>query len=344
MVITISRFKVLKRPFFALLISITCWGILEAQQVHTFVDRDSVRVGDPITLSVVIEGSYSGLSYPTAESFRGDFELLSRERFQLSARKDSLVFKLQYFGVEDVTIPRQDLTMIVNERDTTLQTSAVPLFFKSTLAEDDDQFRPFKPIFDFARNWWPYILALIALLLAGWYLYKQYQKRKAAAPAEPPPFQPDPFINPLDTLKSQLSDLKMMAAENDEKQYEQFYIQLGDAIRLYLKRVYEFQALEMTTGEIITHLQREHVSSEILKSTKKVLYEADLVKFANFTPDQQALENALATGQAFMQTAETIDYERIDYLKYKHEEKEADRLKAHSDKYETEPAKPEVES
>lgn len=305
------------------------------------MDRDSVRVGDPVTYSVVIEGNYSHLSYPTSESFKGDFEVLSRERYQLSQRKDSLVYRLQYFGVEDVTIPRQDLTMIVNERDTTIQTSMVPLFFMTTLAEDDDQFRPFKPIFDFARAWWPYLLAILAALLAGWYIYKQIQKRRNQKPVPVEPFQPNLFINPLDTLRKQLSDLKKLADEAGDQRYEEFYIQLGDAIRLYLKRVYEFQALEMTTGEIINHLQREHVSSEILQSTKKVLYEADMVKFANFTPDRNTLLSALETGYAFRKTAETIDHERIDYLKYKHEEREAERLQKYREKYETETPKEE---
>lgn len=301
-----------------------------AQQVHTFVDRDSIRVGEAFTYSVVLEGEYSLLTYPDQNTFNGNVEVLSRQRFQISSRKDSLVYNLQYFDVEDLIIPSQEIVLNVAGNDTTVQTSRVPLFFKTTLAEEDDEFRPLKPIFDFARDWWLYIIGLLLLALIGWFAYKyylQYMRNKKKAPA--PAFSPVPFVNPIKTLKKKLRELEGEIVKDTPEENERFYIQIGDAIRLYLKQVYLFNALEMTTGEIINHLQNENVSFELLKSAKKVLYEADVVKFANFNPDIEQKRTAHKTAVNFLETAETMDMERIEYLRYQHEEKQKEALEEH---------------
>lgn len=301
-----------------------------AQQVHTFVDRDSIRVGEAFTYSVVLQGDYSLLAYPDQNTFEGNVEVLSRQRFQISQRKDSLVYNLQYFDIEDLIIPSQEIVLNVAGNDTTVQTSRVPLFFKTTLAEEDDEFRPLKPIFDFARNWWLYIIGLLLLALIGWFAYKyylQHKQKKEKAPA--PAFNPVPFVNPIETLKLKLRELEGEIVKDTPEVNERFYIQIGDAIRLYLKQVYQFNALEMTSGEIINHLQNENVSFELLKSVKKVLYEADMVKFANFNPDIEQKRTAHKTAVNFLETAETIDMDRIEYLRYQHEEKQKEALEEH---------------
>lgn len=301
-----------------------------AQQVHTYVDRDSIRVGETFVYSIVLEGNYSLLSYPDQNTFEGDLEVLSRRRYQVTSRKDSLVYNLQYFDVEDLVIPSQGIDLNVAGNDTTVYTSRVPLFFKTTLAEEDEEFRPLKPIFDFARAWWLYVLLFLLTVLIAWlayYYYKRYQEKAKATP--PPDFVPESFNNPLLALKNTISQLEEEIPQDTPEQNERFYIQIGDAIRLYLKQVYKFNALEMTSGEIINHLQSENVSYDLLKSVRKVLNEADLVKFANFNPDIEQKRSAHKTAVNFYETAEVIDKDRIDYLRYQHEENQKEALEEH---------------
>jgi hypothetical protein len=89
----------------------------------------------------------------------------------------------------------------------------------------------------------------------------------------------------------------------EKADYEDYYIRLGDAIRLYIKRVYEFPALEMTTREITQNLQKELASSAIIKITRSVLNEADMVKFANFKPDPAQADGVLAKAGEFVEIA-----------------------------------------
>lgn len=308
--------------FAALVIHLCITSISSAQQVHTYVDADSLQVGDQFNYIVVFNGSYSNIQFPAEDSFEEDLTVNSIQRYQSPAARDSIVYNLQFFGIEDLTIEPKEILVQYEDSDTTLTTTPVPLFFKTTLAADEDEFRPMKPIFSFARAWWPYILGFILLLIAAFYFYRWYINREI--PVEPEPSTvapPEPFSNPLVELKETISKLSDVDSLQTEEEFERFYIELGDAIRLYLKRVYEFQALEMTTPEITLTLQEEHAPPKIISITRKVLNEADIVKFANFNPGTEGAQKALQTAQTFIETAEIVNDEQIKYLKYKYEVK-----------------------
>lgn len=291
-----------------------------AQQVHTYVDTDSLQVGDLFTYTIVFNGSYDSIRFPAEEAFEEDLGINSIQRYQSPAGRDSIVYNLQFFAVEDLTIEPKEIFVQTETGDTTLTTNPVPLYFQSTLAADEDDFRPMKPIFLFARAWWPYILGLIFLAVAGYYFYRWYTSREITEEPEPEPVSPpEPFSNPLDELKETISNLTDVEFLQNHDEFETFYIELGDAIRLYLKRVYEFQALEMTTSEITLSLQEEHAPPKIISITRKVLNEADVVKFANFNPGSEGAKSALDTAQSFIETAEVVNHEQIKYMKYKYE-------------------------
>lgn len=291
-----------------------------AQTVHTYVDRDSVRVGDIVTYTIVFDGEYSAVSYPDASAFDEDFELISRQRFQLSERRDSLVFQLQIFAVDDITIGRKAIQIQRAQGDTTVYTTPVPLFFKTILAGDDEEFRPFKPIFDFARVWWPYLLLLLIAAAVAYYFYNRYKNREPETVEEPVPVEPPkPFENPLMVLKNTISKLGNFTALQSREDYEQFYVAIGDAIRLYLKKVYKFPALEMTTREINLQLQKDLAPTEIITITRSVLNEADIVKFANFQPSNEQAKQAHNKAMEFIKTAEIVHRDQIRYMKYQYD-------------------------
>jgi hypothetical protein len=290
-----------------------------SQQVATFVDTDSLRVGDIFELTYVVQGTYNSISYPDADDFDESLDLLSRQRFQTSAGRDSLVYRFQFFATDNITIPGKEITLHRSDSDTTLTTSRVPLYFKTVLASEDEEFRPLKPIFDFARAVWPFIVGLILLGILSYLLYRWFVSREPA----PQPVQikkPEPFLDPLKALKDELNSLPAVHQLNAKSDYENYYIVLGDAIRRYIKRVYEFPALEMTTREITTSLQQELAPSEIIKITRSVLNEADMVKFANFRPDTALAEGVRKKADEFVETAEVTDREKIDHLKFRYEQ------------------------
>lgn len=68
--------------------------------------------------------------------------------------------------------------------------------------------------------------------------------------------------------------------EDDAKQY---YTQLTEVIRTYIRDRFDFNALEMTSSEILEKLH-ENTDKESLKELRELLMTADLVKFAKYKP------------------------------------------------------------
>lgn len=301
-----------------------------AQQIHTIVNADSVRVGDTINLSVVLEGNYTLLSYPDSAAFQDDLELLTVNRYQAAAGRDSIVYTLQYFSVEDLVIDPLAFNVRVPDRDTTLRSNRVPLFFKSTLTSQNEELRPLKPIFDFARSYWPYILGLILLIALGIAIARYLKERAQQETFIPKTFREEDFVNPLDELENDIAALQAGEAPANREEFEKFYVRLADAIRRYLKRVYGFSALEMTTGEILRELQRERATSDLIRNTKKVLRDADMVKFAKFNPGSDQVSDAIRTGIDFLETARSVDSDRVEYLEYQHNEEQEALRKKHN--------------
>jgi len=294
---------------------------LRAQQLTEYVQVDSLTVGDTFTYTLTLskDREYDDIIFPDSAAFANPFELRSQERHRVSDFKDSLIYHLQFFGTEDHTIPPLEVRLI-NEADTTvLQTNPVPIAFKTVLQSEEEEFRPLKPIFNFAAAWWPYILAFLLLLAAGGYLYYLY-KEKGLEPSEPEvqqEYSPTPFQDPLNRLKNILSQLKgySLTSEND---FKVFYINLGDAIREYFEDLYHIPALESTSREILYELERRSVDEELIEKTKEVLREADMVKFAKFTPTEAQAKKALQKADAFLKRAKEVDKPRIDHLRRKH--------------------------
>jgi hypothetical protein len=298
---------------------------LSAQELHTYVDRDSVRVGDMIIYTLVLNSDESSqsISFPDEGHFE-DEELvfINRNRHRISATRDSVVYRLQYFGTEDYRIPRLPV-MLSNSTgtDTTVYSTPVPIFFKTIVAEGDEEFRPLKPIFDFAAAIWPWLVGLLLLTATGWLVYKWLQKREE----KPEPVKipdPVPFKDPLLMLQNELDKLSGEESPLKRRGFKVFYILLGDAIRAYFEDVYQINALEMTSGEILKALRDYPAEKEIISITRKVLNEADMVKFAKFEPDIPQADQALKVAYQFLEIASEVDKNRIEDMREKHAEQQ----------------------
>lgn len=77
---------------------------------------------------------------------------------------------------------------------------------------------------------------------------------------------------------AQIKEDKLVQSE-DSKEY---YTQLTETLRQYISERFKFNAMEMTSTEIIQHLQAEN-DGEALKELRELFQTADLVKFAKYT-------------------------------------------------------------
>jgi len=291
-----------------------------AQEVTEYAKIDSLNVGDEFryTLTLEKDSVYDKIIFPDSSHFGSTFEIRSLERFQVTDFKDSLIYNLQFFGTADTSIPQMPVLLVSGTDTGRVYTRPIPVSFKTVLQSEEEEFRPFKPIFEFAAAWWPYLLALILLLIAAWYAYKLYMEKLEETERMPETeFTPVPFRNPLNELEKTLQQLRSYSFTSFED-YEQFYINLGDAIRLYFERLYNIPALESTSREILKALYDRSIDDELIVQTRKVLNEADMVKFARFTPSEEQAEKALRKGESFLKKAREIDGPKVNHLRRQH--------------------------
>lgn len=314
-------------------------GIAKAQTVSEFAKIDSLKVGDTFDYTITLNRTqqYSEINFPDSANFGELFEIRSRRHFQPSTYKDSVSYKLQFFGTGDTTLPALPVQLIQQQDTTTLYTNPIVVPFNSVLAKDEQELRPLKPIFDFAGAWWPYILAVLTLLVAGYLLYTYYGKEETEPETrEQQSFTPTPFVNPLKKLQKTIRNLEQSELSTKED-FKEFYITLGDAIRRYFEKLHNVPALESTSRELLMMLEKRSIDEDLVQDTRAVLQEADMVKFANFTPTDKQAKRALEKAHDFLERARDVDGPLVDHLRRQHNarmESEREKFKSKQEKKE----------
>ena len=304
---------------FILLVSCLCTVQVFAQKVNTRVSTDSVTIGEVFeyALTIQVDQEYQRISFPDTNSFPSSLELIERQQFKLSEFSDSLVYNLQYFGTNDLEISTLPVTIFLEDDSITVYTDPVLVNFKTVVAEGDTTIKAMKPIFDFPRPWWPWILA--GLALAGFLLW-WFKFRKVPDAEEEPKQEIEPFYNPLKELEKELMDIKENSEIAQTKDFKLFYSEVGDAIRTYFEDLYNIPALESTSSELLRYLDAYGVDDTLTDKTRIILRKADLVKFAKFTPTLEDAWNTHENALEFLEKAKLTDSARISRLKVKYNE------------------------
>lgn len=110
-------------------------------------------------------------------------------------------------------------------------------------------------------------------------------------------------LKEIEKIKSE-----QMTAADDQKAY---YTRLTDALRKYLAERFGFNALEMTTSEIVARLQQEEDQSKV-EELKELFETADLVKFAKFSVMIDENDRNLANAVAFINQTKKDETETVE--------------------------------
>jgi hypothetical protein len=131
------------------------------------------------------------------------------------------------------------------------------------------------------------LAALTALPLGALlaFLIGRFLRRERPGPPPPPPRPPwDVALEALGRVRD--SDLIAKGATTEH------FVEVTLAVRRYLGDRYGFDGLECTTREILAQLARARPSEGVEAEVKQLLERADLVKFANLTPEAAECEVA----------------------------------------------------
>ncbi len=139
-------------------------------------------------------------------------------------------------------------------------------------------------------TWWIYILILLFIGIASYFIYQFIKKRQNKPKVETIVFKSP--IEKATTLLQQL-EVKELWQKGEIKHY---YSELTDIARNYIEEEINIPAMESTTSELIEGLRKAakqkklKLSNETVENLEKVLIQADLVKFAKVKPLDYEIE------------------------------------------------------
>ena len=279
---------------------------LHAQEVKVATSTKNIKIGEQIEYKISVQAPADAtVLFPEGQTF-GALEMVKTN--PTDTLKESGKFRLEkayyltQFDEGKYTIPQQKIqishkdfytdSLLVEVHNVAVDTLKQPLYDAKPIA---DVTSPSSSLL-----WLWIVLGIVALLLtaAASYFFV-FRKKKLSAEEERKKLPP--FERAIQDLKD-LQNSKYLI----ESQHKAYYTRLTDIVKEYLEDEVHILAKESTTDELlakINDLQQNgklHLSAETISNLKRVLQNADLVKFAKSKPsdsnaeyDRETIENVV---------------------------------------------------
>lgn len=284
---------------------------LAQPRVDASVSADSVKVGERFTLTVVAaHAADRDAIFPEANAgaaLFGDLHAVRRgavqtRRLSGARRVDSVAYEVTTFALDSARVPILPVRLASGADTTVVGTSPRTVPVVSVVGPDADALRTPAALANFPRPAWVWgLLGLVtaALLGGGAYGWWRWRTRDEEAPDEAD------SEHPYEAASTRLQRLERRHPSGREAA-KAFYVDLTQALRVYLVRRVGIRALEQTTAEVVAALRRRpEVRDETIRRLRAVLERADLVKFADAQPPPTESESVLDDAQAVLDALES---------------------------------------
>ena len=302
------------RLFAILLLFCLCGSGFAQDEVRLIpkLEPTKILIGEQTTLSVSVVAPADRevqLALP-ADTLVSGVEILgvaTGDTTMISDRLRQIVYEVTLTSFDSASYTLDHIAALVADQPVEAQDQ--PILMVGTVPVDlehPDEIRDIKPqwLADFVL--WDYLyyvalfyalMSLIALLFVtiAYFIGRQKEER-AAVSAE----VTEPLLDPYEEAVEELAKLK------DEKLWEsdqvkEYYTEMSDILRRYLKRVYGFETGEKTSSEIL-ELFRSHIGRErMYDDLSRILTTADLAKFAKYRPEMGENVGLLSASRAFVE-------------------------------------------
>ncbi len=261
------------------------------------LDRRALSTVDRLLLTLEVEAAESDrVAFPNPASSFGEFESVNDEPAPARLGAEDRVthghrYELEPFLPGEFDIPA--LAVVLND-SSEIKTDPVTVTVTSVLDDpENSELRDIGDPVDIPAPWWWWALGgpAAAAAVAG---YLRWRKRKQEAAAPPPPL-------PHETA---LAVLRALLAEDLPSKgiIKPFYRRLSDLLRHYMEDRFGLCAPEQTTEEFLEAMRDSHAVERAHKDLlKEFLRHADMVKFAELTPEPADAERAADSARRFIE-------------------------------------------
>lgn len=302
------------RLFAILLLFCLCGSGFAQDEVRLIpkLEPTKILIGEQTTLSVSVVAPADRevqLALP-ADTLVSGVEILgvaTGDTMMISDRLRQIVYEVTLTSFDSASYTLDHIAALVADQPVEAQDQ--PILMVGTVPVDlehPDEIRDIKPqwLADFVL--WDYLyyvalfyalMSLIALLFVtiAYFIGRQKEERAAVSAEVTEPLR-DPYEEAVEEL-AKLKDEKLWESD----QVKEYYTEMSDILRRYLKRVYGFETGEKTSSEIL-ELFRSHIGRErMYDDLSRILTTADLAKFAKYRPEMGENVGLLSASRAFVE-------------------------------------------
>ena len=286
-----NKLSIIKIVFASLLLWVSSYTVI-AQNVTVEASIDSMQILIGEQTKVKLEVSFDAhqkMVLPVIQDtlVRGvEVVDIAKPDTQYLNNKQRLLISQEYivtsFDSAFYYIP--PFTVAVDGKQYQSQSLALKVYSLAVDGAHRDPFFVSKDIMEPPFSWsdWATIiwlsLLVIPLIIVVVYLIVRYRDNKPIIRT----IKVEPKLPPH---QQALKDIERIKAEKSWQKGEakNYYTELTDVIRIYIKERFGFNALEMTSSEIIDRLLQEK-DQKLIEELKSLFMTADLVKFAKHNP------------------------------------------------------------
>jgi hypothetical protein len=283
---------------------------LSAQVSATFKsDSTKVEIGDHLVMKLVINaqpGTEVILPKFDADSIGPNLEIIKRDTVDKAALGGDTIYSQNIImsAYEQGRYFLSPLKIYFRNKTTGVVDSAYTNDWQLTVtAPAVDTTKPIKSIKAPLKvvyklnefTWW--IVAGILLLAAiiAFILYRRYKKKPAPVVTRPRPKEPAHIWANKELKK--LEQEKLWQTD----QVKQYHSRLTDILRSYLEYRFGYYAMEATTEEIITEVNKREIGMDASARLRDTLRLADFVKFAKMSPAPDQNTKSIQDAFAFVE-------------------------------------------
>lgn len=280
---------------------------IKAQEAVLKIDSTRFLIGDWITTQINIKIlSGNQIVLPDVYNTWSEFEILNISEIDTIKEKEqvNLKYSVTFSKYDTGFFPLPPLVFnTILDGNMVDSFSTAPMLIEILgVAIDTSNLEP-KPIKDIIPEkitlkeiinrffWIPLLVLLIILLI---WLYKKWKSKEVKIVEEKKEIIP-PHIIALEHLADLHS--KKLWQKGEVKPY---YIELSDIVRTYIEDRFNSPALESTSDEIISNLQRKSIPKKLIEELSFMLKTADLAKFAKFNPLSDENEKCYEISKEFV--------------------------------------------
>ena len=278
-------------------------------------DSTELTVGDVVILSLVISHPTDlVVVVPRLEREWGPFEVQDQTSVQTisvegGVRTLAKQFRITLFETGNFETPAFPITVRGPDGSVELiEPAPVKLTVNSVLFGSDDQLKDLRPPADFYGSFWdrPVVLVFAGLVLlgvlgsAGYYLFWRSRRQKTYATT---PLDARSLWEIAEQEFDRIAHLDLPVNGN----LKEHYTLVADALRAYLGATFLSvdelsDTAEMSTKEIAMAVRQSSLDAVNSRTIIELLEEADLVKFANYSPPSSRAYEFACQARALVET------------------------------------------